>query len=279
VTDPFPSDPSSPVDDRGGAPDVRPYPARGGARRRRAGGEGGSAAGGRGRDRRAEERAILVQIAASALRSHLLRRGCSSGDGGAAVVASSGVDEVAREFHRSHPGAPDLIAVLLVQLGSPSLASLVLARLLGMGNKTARMDRLCVRRRDDGYDAAPDDDDGGSFASCVDDDEDDDGTRGGPDDDSETTTWSALATGCYLPMLRMFDGEVHASLLCRMAREDDADDDHRLSSSSPTAASRLGRTIHRWSSSWFCSEGAALPMSVAARVVDFLIASHPAMPL
>jgi len=79
-------------------------------------------------------------------------------------------------------------------------------------------------------------------------------------------------------MLRMLDGEVHASLLRRMAGEDDADDDHRVPSSPPTAASRFGRTIHLWTSSWFCSEG-ALPMSVAARVVDFLMASHPAMPL
>jgi len=160
------------------------------------------------------------------------------------------------------------------------------------------MERLVVRRRrllrrqeEGGADLIGDDDgdNDGSFASCVEEDEGDDRDAIGPEGDDEDDNegmWSALAMELYLPML---DGEVHASLVRRMAAANyDGDDEgiggkmssssYAYSSSSSSSSSFFGKTIHGWTSSWFCSVE-AMPISVSARVVDFLMASHPTMPL
>ena len=106
-----------------------------------------------------------------------------------------------------------------------------------------------------------------------------DASSGGKDDDGSEIMWSALTAECYLPMLRLLDGEVHASLLRRKAEWGvDGGEIHSRYHFSPSFSSHLGRTIHGWTSSWFCSVD-SMPMSVAARVVDFLMASHPAMPM
>ena len=163
----------------------------------------------------------------------------------------------------------DLVATLLVQLGSPSLASLVLARLLDGHLLAWTTTRLGEVRRDcEGE--GDDDDDDGSFSSCVEEEKDDDVVE---DDEDEEGTWKMLAAECYLPLLRVLDGELHASLLRSMTN-----DDGEISSSSSAALICLGRTIHGWNASWFCSE-VALPITVSARIIDFLMASHPAMSL
>ncbi len=183
--------------------------------------------------------------------------------------------------------------------GSPSLSSVILSRLLEVlylyspchrrhGHRDTDRDR--ARR----IDVTIEDDDDRSFKSCIDDIDDDD-----DDDDDGGGMWYALTTECYLPMLRLLDAGVHADVLRRMCRGTAAMASNDGGMEPPSAVARtraavapdrcdrrsatrvvseFGRAIHDWTTSWFASAN-AMPMSVSARVVDFLMASHPAMPM
>mmetsp|Transcript_55363 Transcript_55363/g.117695 ORF Transcript_55363/g.117695 Transcript_55363/m.117695 type:complete len:291 (-) Transcript_55363:1008-1880(-) len=152
----------------------------------------------------------------------------------------------------------DLIAVLLLNLESPSLTSLLLRR-IAEGHLRA----CCsVTGEEDDGDA--------SFVTCADEIIENDGSVHGEDVDNgrddggagadDGRKWDALPLA-FLPMLQILDEELHASLVS-------IDGGRGSVGGLAFVFAEALRECHD-----------ALSLEVASRIVDFFLASHPSMPL
>ncbi|KAL7535618.1 hypothetical protein ACHAXR_006614 [Thalassiosira sp. AJA248-18] len=189
------------------------------------------------KDRRPQERKFLIQIATSAFYA----------------LQSERRDETDEKL-QYYPGLQDLIAIILLHLESPSLASLLLKQIV-----ESHLWMYCAAyERDESVE---------SFASCIDDDcshqenIDDEIVYGSIDCNKN---WDLLSLS-FFPLLQTLDEELHDSLL-----QDGCDflNDQVFV---------FGKVLHRWISCWFCCHD-TLPLESVSRVVDFFLASHPAMP-
>ena len=211
------------------------------------------------KDKRPKERKLLIQIASSAFYLIEQKGGCSSN--GTAVAKVS-----------YYPGMQDLIAILLLHLESPSLASLVFKQII-----ESHLAMFCVEYEEEanvveevrmGMQRS---DSVASFHSCMG-ESDSEGTEG---DDIEIaskspesvslngTSWDLLSLS-FFPVLKLVDEELYLSL-----------------SANGLLNSRVfvfAEVLKKWISSWFCSEE-ELPLEVVSRIIDFFLASHPSMPL
>ena len=183
---------------------------------------------GRRKDRRPQERKLIVQIATSAF-----------------YFLHCDPDINVTHFH-SYAGLQDLIAVLLLNLESPSLTSFTLKQIL-----KGHLHTYCSSSEGN------DDDD--SFASCLEEaDELEECYK-------ERRCLHALS---FFPVLQAIDGDLH-SAATKLENGSDLVDDVIL----PVAY-----VVERWISNWLCSLD-TLPVSLISRLVDFFLSSHPAMPL
>mmetsp|Transcript_18216 Transcript_18216/g.42488 ORF Transcript_18216/g.42488 Transcript_18216/m.42488 type:complete len:921 (-) Transcript_18216:21-2783(-) len=184
---------------------------------------------GRRKDRRPQERKLIIQIATSAF--YLLQ--CDP-----EINASN--------FH-SYAGLQDLIAVLLLNMESPSLTSFTLKQIL-----KGHLHTYCSSS--EGHD------DEDSYASCLEDVDDIDECC-----DIERRCFHALS---FFPILQAIDSDLH-SAATKLEKGSDLVDEVIL----PVAY-----VVERWISNWLCSLD-TLPVSLISRLVDFFLSSHPATPL
>lgn len=156
-----------------------------------------------------------------------------------------------------YPGLQDLIAILLLHLESPSLASLVLKQIM-----ESHLWMFCLAYENN-------EDSEGSFTSCAEDSFEDASDSGDDDCIKECNgNWDMISLA-FFPFMKVLDKELHDTLIQMGDGEDDFMSDRVLV---------LGKVLNRWVSSWFCCND-TLPMEVVSRLVDFFLACHPLMPL
>ena len=184
---------------------------------------------GRRKDRRPQERKLIIQIATSAF--YLLQ--CDP--------------EINATIFHSYAGLQDLIAVLLLNMESPSLTSFTLKQILKGHLRT-----YCS--------SSEGNDDEDSYASCLEDADDIEEYF-----DSERRCLHALS---FFPMLQAIDNDLH-SAATKLENGSNLVNEVIL----PVAY-----VVERWISNWLCSLD-TLPVSLISRLVDVFLSSHPAMPL
>ena len=209
------------------------------------------------KDKRPKERKLLIQIASSAFYLIEQKGECSKG---VAVAKLS-----------YYPGMQDLIAILLLHLESPSLASLVFKQIIESHlamfcieyeeeANTEKEVKMGIQRSDSEV----------SFHSCMD-EADSEGEEGdeieiiskSPESGTLNKSWDLLSLS-FFPVLKLVDQELYSSL-----------------TANGLLNSRIfvfAEVLKKWISSWFCSEE-ELPLEVVSRIIDFFLASHPSMPL
>ena len=209
------------------------------------------------KDKRPKERKLLIQIASSAF--YMIEQKGLCIDGAA----------VAKICY--YPGMQDLIAILLLHLESPSLASLVFKQII-----ESHLTTFCIEYEEEvskveevkrGIQRS---DSEASFHSCVDESDSDDHDMVEeefvfkfPDVESVDKKWDILSL-VFFPVLKLVDEELYSSL-----------------TANGSLNSRIfifAEVIKKWISSWFCSQE-DLPLEAASRIIDFFLASHPSMPL
>jgi hypothetical protein len=203
------------------------------------------------KDKRPKERKLLIQIASSAF--YLIEQNGSRSDGEAVAKLSY------------YPGMQDLIAILLLHLESPSLASLLFRQIV-----ESHLAMFCIEYEDDevtmGIQRSNSE---ASFHSCIDDsesdddDHDDESGSNCPESGSLKSSWDLLSLS-FFPVLKLVDEELYSSLTANGLLN------NRIFV--------FAEVLKKWISSWFCSQE-DLPLEVISRIIDFFLASHPTMPL
>lgn len=218
------------------------------------------------KDRRPQEKKLLVQIATSAF--YLVQQDQTRDE-----KEGRGQRSVPNGRLQCYDGMQDVIAILLLHLESPSLTSLVLKNMI-----ESHLWMYCfVGEKDVGGDersvVSIESVDNASFKSANSDESDvqDDDTT---ESVEEINQWGLLSLS-FFPMLQVLDDELHAVLV----RDESITEDSRFGEVLPIERVWLvAGVLQKWMSAWFCCED-ALPVEVVSRLVDFLLASHPFMPL
>jgi hypothetical protein len=218
------------------------------------------------KDRRPQEKKLLVQIATSAF--YLVQQDQTRDE-----KEGRGQRSVPNGRLQCYDGMQDVIAILLLHLESPSLTSLVLKNMI-----ESHLWMYCfVGEKDVGGDersvVSIESVDNASFKSANSDESDvqDDDTT---ESVEEINQWGLLSLS-FFPMLQVLDDELHAVLV----RDESITEDSRFGGVLPIERVCLvAGVLQKWMSAWFCCED-ALPVEVVSRLVDFLLASHPFMPL
>lgn len=203
------------------------------------------------KDKRPKERKLLVQIASSAF--YLIEQKGECSDGAAVVKLSY------------YPGMQDLIAIILLHLESPSLASLLFRQII-----ESHLAMYCIEFEEEvktevvntGMNRS---DSEASFRSCKSesDHDDDDNSSNCPESGSLRKRWDLLSLS-FFPVLKLVDEELYSSLTAQGLLNN--------------RVFVFAEVLKKWMSSWFCSQE-DLPLEVVSRIIDFFLASHPSMPL
>lgn len=211
------------------------------------------------KDKRPKERKLLIQIATSAF--YLMEQKEQYGNGAAVAKLSY------------YPGMQDLIAILLLHLESPSLASLVFKQII-----ESHLATFCIEYEQEANDGEKvkmgiqRSSSEASFHSCIDDES---GSVGGdanddfeivpkcPERGSLKKRWDLLSLS-FFPVLKLVDEELYSSLTANGLLN--------------TRIFVFAEVLKKWISSWFCSEE-DLPLEAVSRIIDFFLASHLSMPL
>ncbi len=199
------------------------------------------------KDKRPKERKLLIQIASSAF--YLIEQ-----KGGAVSKLSC------------YPGMQDLIAILLLHLESPSLASLLFRQII-----ESHLAMFCIEYEEEEVKMGIQRSNGeASFHSCIDDydseeteEEDDESVSKCSQRDNLNSSWDLLSLS-FFPVLKLVDEELYSSLTANGLLN------NRIFV--------FAEVLEKWISSWFCSQE-DLPLEVVSRIIDFFLASHPSMPL
>jgi hypothetical protein len=214
------------------------------------------------KDKRPKERKLLIQIASSAFYLIEQQQQKEQNGGGESLNATKTLSY--------YPGMQDLIAILLLHLESPSLASLLLRQII-----ESHLGMFCIE-----YDNEKEDEEEEEvnseevFHSCIDEPDDDDDDDEGKDDasissskclasDSLDKSWDLLSLS-FFPVLKLVDEELYSSLTAQGLLNN--------------RVFVFAEVLKKWISSWFCSQE-DLPLEVVSRIIDFFLASHPSMPL
>ncbi len=211
------------------------------------------------KDKRPKERKLLIQIATSAF--YLIEQKSEYSNG--ATVAKLSY----------YPGMQDLIAILLLHLESPSLASLVFRQII-----ESHLGTFCIEYEEEanmreevkmGIQSSSSE---ASFHSCIEDESDSlGGDENGdymivpkcPESGSLNKSWDLLSLS-FFPVLKVVDEELYSSLTANGLLN--------------SRVFVFAKVLKKWISSWFCSEE-DLPLEAVSRIIDFFLASHPSMPL
>lgn len=203
------------------------------------------------KDKRPKERKLLIQIASSAFYLIEHKGECSNG---AAVAKLS-----------CYPGMQDLIAILLLHLESPSLASLVFRQIIESHLAVFCIDYVKEANKAEEAKMGRSNSEA-SFHSCIDEsdnDTEDDMSVSTCSEGSLNKSWDLLSLS-FFPALKLLDEELYCSLTANGLLN------NRIFI--------FAEVLKKWISSWFCSEE-DLPLEVVSRIIDFFLASHPSMPL
>lgn len=235
------------------------------------------------KDRRMQERKLyLLDVASSAF--YLANRDMSDRDGRIGSI---------KTYYSYFPGVQDLIAVLLLNLDSPSLSILVLKQLL----RTHLWVFASTQAEDDFYDECEDVSSNHMANSTILSSVLDRSSESSPDDTgrSSDTRSSQRKRGSwinqqsdgfnflslsFLPLLKVLDTKLHASLMSSTDTHTSDTDSAAGENTNRILSMALpcGKILQKWIFSWFCCNH-SLPIEAVSRIVDFLMASHPFMPL
>jgi len=229
-----------------------------------------------------ERKVYLLDIASSAF--YLANRDMSDRDGRIGSI---------KIYYSYFPGVQDLIAVLLLNLDSPSLSILVLKQLL----RTHLSVFASIQSDDDFYDECDEVSLNHMVNSTIRSSVVDLSSESSPDDTGRSSdarssqrksdSWiNQQSDGfnflslSFFPLLQVLDEELHASL---MSSTDTPTSDTDSAAEENTnrilsIALPCGKILQKWMFSWFCCNH-SLPIEAVSRIVDFLMASHPFMPL
>ncbi len=211
------------------------------------------------KDKRPKERKLLIQIATSAFYLMELKGKCNN----CAAVAKLSC----------YPGMQDLIAILLLHLESPSLASLVFRQII-----ESHLGAFCIEYEEEEANKGEHVKIGikrsnsvASFHSCMDEsdivggetNDDFDIVPKCPNSGSLNKRWDLLSLS-FFPVLKLVDVELYSSLTANGLLN--------------SRVFVFAKVLKKWISSWFCSEE-DLPLEAVSRIIDFFLASHPSMPL
>ncbi|KAK1742041.1 TBC domain-containing protein [Skeletonema marinoi] len=210
------------------------------------------------KDKRPKERKLLIQIASSAF--YLIEQKGECSDGTAVAKLSY------------YSGMQDLIAILLLHLESPSLASLLFRQII-----ESHLSMFCIEFEEEANKAEEvkmgiqRSNSEASFHSCVDEsdseeeevEDDVEIVTKYPESNSLNKSWDLLSLS-FFPVLKLVDEELYSSLTANGLLN------NRIFV--------FAEVLKKWISSWFCSQE-DLPLEVVSRIIDFFLASHTSMPL